>query len=91
MTIQKYRTNELQRNSFLFYFSKRNFIKGERSPEYTESIQKDTKTERAKKTRIKKKNTNKDPTTVENPKHPKKYAKTLYNITSQQPSCFFPE
>lgn len=38
-----------------------------------------------------KKKTNKDPTTVENPKHPKKYAKTLYNITSQQPSCFCPK
>jgi len=30
-----------------------------------------------------KKNTHKDPTTAENPKHPRKNPKNLYNITSQ--------
>jgi len=70
--------------------SKRNFIKDESAPEDTGSIQKNAKIERAERQKKQEKNTHKDPTTAENSKHPNKKPKTLYNITSQRPSCFSP-
>jgi hypothetical protein len=44
-------------------------------------LQKDTKIERTKRQEKQEKNTYKDPTTAENPKHPNKNPKTLCNIT----------
>jgi hypothetical protein len=68
---------------FPFFDKVRNFIKDESGPKDTRSIKKDAKTKRTKKMRNKKKkNTHKGPTTAENPKHPNKNPKTLYNITS---------
>jgi hypothetical protein len=67
------------------------FFKRFRGPQYICNIPKDAKIERAKKTREIRKKTHKDPNTAENPKHPNKNPKTLYNISSQQPSYFFPK
>jgi len=80
-----------QFNNRSLFFYKRNFIKDESAPEDTGSIQNDANTERTKKTRETRKKTHKDPTIAENPKHPNKNPKTLYNITSQQPPCFCSE
>jgi hypothetical protein len=73
--------------------SKRNFIKDESAPEDIGNIQKPKgcKNKETKKDKRNEKNTHKDPTTAENPKHPNKNPKTLYNITSQQPSYFCPK
>jgi hypothetical protein len=77
--------------SILFYFlisKQRSFIKKNvGAPEYTGSIQKDAnrkgKTYEKHEKKKKKKNTHKDPTTTEIPKHPNKNPKTLCNITSK--------
>jgi hypothetical protein len=67
---------------FPFFDKVRNFINDESGPKDTRSIKKDAKTKRTKKTRETRKKAHKDPTTTENPKHPNKNPRTLYNITS---------
>jgi hypothetical protein len=48
-----------------------------------QGVYKRTQKQREQKRREIRKKTHKDPTTAENPKHPRKNPKNLYNITSQ--------